>query len=475
EYALPFYGIRRDLLCNTLLHPKDEHNNEYKIIKTGPNSITAEIFTPQLSSKGKHLQSTASLLFDADGEITGAIETLQDITLRKQAEETIQNQCKLFESMLTAMPLPVFYKNAEGKYLGCNQEFAEFTGKSKSDIENHTVYEIWKEPYASLYAEKDQALLDNPSFQHYRAQINGANDEMRDVIFHKSVFFDSEGNVGGIIGVIQDITDELIVKAALQESESKLRAIFNQSFQFTGLVSASGNVLAINQTALDFAGIKEEDIVGLYFPDTPFWKYSKDRNRCIEAIEKAGIGKTVRFQTMYTNAKADKRHIDFSLKPFFDDNGAILFLIAEGRDVTEYVELEEQFRQTQKMEAIGTLAGGIAHDFNNMLFAIQGYNELAYFEAPDNSPVRERLDQSQKAIIRAQNLVKQILAFSRKVDHDREPLELNKEIDEIFQLIHSTLPSTINVHIHLPGQPIYALVDATQLHQVLMNLCTNSA
>lgn len=475
EYALPFYGERRKVLCDLLLQSVPEDPAHYDAVKREANSIAADAYTPNLGPAGKHLHATASLLFGIDGETIGAIETLRDITERKNAQESIKNQYELFETLLNAIPLPVFYKNADGKYIGCNRAYEKMIGKSFNDIANRTTQEIWSEPLASSYMEQDRQLLAHPVTQQFQTKTFRADGANREVICYKSVFHDFGGNISGIIGVIQDITDEIIIKAALQESESKLRAIFNQSFQFMGLVSTSGVLLAINETALSFVGLNEDALVGTPFADTKFWSQSPDRSKCIDAIQRAANGEVVRFQTRHPNSENHLHHIDFSFKPFYDDDGSIPYLIAEGRDVTEYVALEEQFRQTQKMEAIGTLAGGIAHDFNNMLFAIQGYNELAYFDSPEDSNIRKFLSQSQKAIVRAQNLVKQILAFSRKVENERQPVDLCNDIYDIFQLIRASLPATIQVDIGLPEHPVYVLADPTQLHQVLMNLCTNAA
>ncbi|MDP8243926.1 MAG: PAS domain-containing protein [Candidatus Hinthialibacter antarcticus] len=475
EYALPFYGERRKVLCDLLLQPDPDNTIPYDAVIRDANSIAADAFTPNLGAEGKHLHATASLLFGIDGEVVGAIETLRDISDRISAQETITNQYKLFVTLLDAIPLPVFYKNSDEKYIGCNRAYEKMIGKRFEDIAGRTTQEVWPEALARDYAEQDRQLLEHSGIQQFQTKAVRADGASREVICYKAVFHDSEGNIAGIIGVIQDITDEILIKTSLQESEAKLRAIFNQSFQFMAVVSTSGVVVAINQTALDFAGAKENEIVGHHFADTPYWKNSPDRARCIEAIQKASNGEMVRFQKTHPDLDNNIHHIDFSIKPFYNDDGSIPYLIAEGRDVSEYVALEEQFRQTQKMEAIGTLAGGIAHDFNNMLFAIQGYNELAYIDSPEDGNVRQRLDQSQKAIVRAQELVKQILAFSRKVENERKPIDLSKDIYEIFQLIRAPLPTTIQVDINLPDHSVYVLADPTQLHQVLMNLCTNAA
>jgi nitrogen-specific signal transduction histidine kinase/CheY-like chemotaxis protein len=144
------------------------------------------------------------------------------------------------------------------------------------------------------------------------------------------------------------------------------------------------------------------------------------------------------------------------------------------RDISERKRLEEQLLQAQKMEAIGTLAGGIAHDFNNILQAILGYTELALGDMPPTSAVQQSLQQVRTAGIRARDLVQRILAFSRRTAAARYPVYLHVLVQETLTLLRASLPSTITIRQHLTQDAGAVLADATQMHQVLMNLCANA-
>jgi signal transduction histidine kinase/CheY-like chemotaxis protein len=137
--------------------------------------------------------------------------------------------------------------------------------------------------------------------------------------------------------------------------------------------------------------------------------------------------------------------------------------------------LEQQLFQSQKMEAIGTLASGIAHDFNNILTAIMGYVELAKMDAAPRSKVRLDLEQALSAAHRAQELIRQILSFSRKPDGRRQPLNLGSVIQESLKLLRASIPATIEIRQHLNDDGTLVMANATQLHQVLMNLFTNAS
>ena len=144
------------------------------------------------------------------------------------------------------------------------------------------------------------------------------------------------------------------------------------------------------------------------------------------------------------------------------------------RDITERRTLETQVRQTQKMEAMGTLAGGIAHDFNNILSAISGYAELATLNAKGNNAAQQNLEEVLVAGQRAKELVQQILAFSRQTEHERQPIELKSVVKEVCKFLRASLPTTVEIRQNFTKAPTIILGDPIQMHQVVMNLCANA-
>ncbi|MDI6726045.1 MAG: response regulator [Smithellaceae bacterium] len=155
---------------------------------------------------------------------------------------------------------------------------------------------------------------------------------------------------------------------------------------------------------------------------------------------------------------------------------AITQLYAERERLeNERLVLEERLRQSQKMEAIGTLAGGIAHDFNNILAGILGYAEMAGWDLPEGSRARTNLEQCIKSTYRARDLVQQILAFSRQSKQERRPLDIAPLIRESLQLLRASLPATIEIRQNIEVSAGIIMADPTEISQVLMNLCTNAA
>ncbi|RPI77124.1 MAG: hybrid sensor histidine kinase/response regulator [Desulfobacteraceae bacterium] len=140
----------------------------------------------------------------------------------------------------------------------------------------------------------------------------------------------------------------------------------------------------------------------------------------------------------------------------------------------ERLRLESQLQKSQKLEAIGTLAGGIAHDFNNILYAIIGNAEMSLYDLPEASPARYPVEQVLKASFRARDLVRQILAFSRQAEKEIKPVQVNMIVKEALKLLRATLPATIEIRHRMSALRNTVLGDPTQIHQVVMNLCTNA-
>lgn len=162
--------------------------------------------------------------------------------------------------------------------------------------------------------------------------------------------------------------------------------------------------------------------------------------------------------------------------PLFDDKHEILSVVLLMEDITKILAREKRMRQIQKMEAIGTLAGGIAHDFNNILTAILGYTELGMSMVQGNeTKLPDYLKQIHNAGTRAAELVKQILTFSRKTELELKPLNLSPIVKEALKLIRSTTPTTIKINQKIESDLGQVLADATQIHQIIMNLCTNAS
>ena len=261
--------------------------------------------------------------------------------------------------------------------------------------------------------------------------------------------------------------------AALQESETRYRTLYDHTPVMMHSIDATGTIISVNRHWLDTLGYTRQEVLGK--PSTAFLTEAS-RHYAVEEVLPAffqtGVCRDIPYQMVRKNGEI----IDVLLSAAAerDARGAIQYSLAFTVDITERQRLEAQMRQGQKMEAIGTLAGGIAHEFNNILSAIIGYADLTQHEMPQGSNAWSNIQEVLKAGRRAKDLVQQILAFSHPSDHDRELLPITLAIAETLTLLRATLPTTIDVRQYLDEASGTVLANRTQLHQVLLNLCTNA-
>ncbi|MFZ2631587.1 MAG: ATP-binding protein [Desulfosalsimonadaceae bacterium] len=233
----------------------------------------------------------------------------------------------------------------------------------------------------------------------------------------------------------------------------------------------------INPVLLDWLGRPEKDILGKAFSDmAPLILAPKSRRavtqNTIDQIKKGAI--IAGLEIWIIDPQGKTRPVSFSAAGVRDKEGRIIGGVMILVDMTELKQLETRLRQSQKMEAIGTMAGGIAHDFNNILSGIMGNTELLQYQKDLGEPVKKRLDTIYAASQRARDLVAQILLFSRKSEQEMRPVAPRLIIAETVKLLKASLPSTIEIRQAMDDESVQVMGDPTQIHQILMNLCTNA-
>ena len=273
---------------------------------------------------------------------------VRDITSRKQAEKVLQESAWFQQQLIDALPAPVFFKDPEGRYLGCNKAYESFLNMGRDEIIGKSVFEIAPEELAAIYHEKDLALFRSPGIQIYESSVRDADGSVHNVVFHKATFSMGDGSVGGVIGAILDITERKRAEEALKEGERKFRAIFDQTFQFMGLLTIDGRLIEANRTALQFSGVQESDVIGKPFWETPWWTHSTELQETLRAaVEKAAAGEVVRLEPTHPSPDGSLHCMDFSLKPLMDEDGGVAFLIAEARDINERRQAEEALHESE--------------------------------------------------------------------------------------------------------------------------------
>lgn len=273
-----------------------------------------------------------------------------------------------------------------------------------------------------------------------------------------------------IIFLIHTIIVRREVEAELRESEERYFSLFAENHSVMLLIDPQTiRIVDANPAACRYYGYALEELVGEKVSIINILPEEDIRQR----VDDVQQGKYSWILAKQRLASGEIREVEIYSGPITLHGQQLLYSIVH--DITDRRKLEEQLRQAQKMEALGTLAGGIAHDFNNILAAMLGYAELARDEQPADSKTRDYLENVLVAGDRAKELVRHILAFSRKGSESRGPVPIYNVVEEVLQLLRASLPTTIEIRSTLEKSCGYVIADSTQLHQVVLNLCTNAA
>jgi len=280
------------------------------------------------------------------------------------------------------------------------------------------------------------------------------------------------------VALFEKISQRKQTQEKLLESEERFRLSFYISPDAININRlADGLFVDINEGFTKLSGFTREDVIGRTSLEIGLWNRREDRETLLRGLKEQGY---------YENLEADFRRKDGSvgrglMSARIIHLQGVPHLLSITRDITERKRAEQERRmlearlqRAEKMEAIGTLAGGIAHDFNNILMATIGFTELARIEETPEAR-NECLAQVMVACKRAKDLVNQILTFSRMQETEKQPVQITPVIKEGIKLLRSSIPSTIEIREAIENKPTVVIADPTQIHQVLMNLCTNSA
>ena len=259
--------------------------------------------------------------------------------------------------------------------------------------------------------------------------------------------------------------------AALGERNALLKSVFEGTGDAVFVKDAAGRYLIVNKQVATYFGRPIEEIIGKTAFELTDAESARNLTKHDERILETGENNTVDFQMIH---EGTTRHFLLTRAPYRDPGGKIIGVIGVTRDITQYKGIEERLRQSQKMEAIGTLAGGVAHDFNNILMVISGYSSVLAEALRTNAKLHGHVEQIQKAGERAASLTRQLLAFSRKETIQPAPLNVNDVVGGIEKLLHRLIGEHISISTQLPMGLGMVMADAGQLEQVILNLAVNA-
>jgi PAS domain S-box-containing protein len=402
---------------------------------------------------------------------SGSRSLFEDILVKRAATH---KDCLAFEQELfDAIPLPAFFQDADGRYLGVNRALADFLGVEQKMLLEQGVYPFLVPGLAEEYRQKDAELLAGGGRDSFEGLVLGRDGHDRSVLFTRATVHDREGRGLGLIVTLFDLS-------ALKEAQRNLGEIESQK---QAILDAFPGTLALLDCDLQVIWSNRDNKKGMASMARSCHELLHGRKApCVDcAVRRSILSGQIESGIHETEIDADsgvKNFFDVVAAPVKDASGKVTSVVAISRDITQKMQLEKQVRHSQKMEAIGSLAGGIAHDFNNVLTPIIGHAEIMRFRLRQSGQQDQELEKSIGEILtaakRAKSLVGQILTFARSQEQNRVALYVHPIVKEVMSLIKVALPSTIEIHQEIDTNCGQVLMDPVQLHQVLMNLCTNS-
>jgi len=413
-----------------------------------------------------------------NGERIGIIGISRDITHLHNLESEIRQNEKLLRSLINSTPDIICFKDGKGRWIEANQADLELFQLTEVDYHGKTDLELAEfNPY---YRDAFRACVESDELAWQKGELSrgieiipreNRTPKVYDVI--KVPMFSESGERKGLVVLGRDLTDHYQTQESLRKSEKKYRRIFEQSVDVFFESTADGYFKVINPAGLKLFGYDSlEEIQKVHIP-TELYVDPKDRIGYLEILKtnKAIQDHEMRFRrkdgsvvTVLVTSHAEQ-----------DENGEFRMFWGNLKDVTERKLLEEQLVHAQKMESIGTLAGGIAHDFNNLLTVINGYTQILLLKEEQGKGLgRSELEQILSAGKSAENLIRQLLAFSRKQMHQPQVLDLNEILSDLQPMLRRWILEDIEIQMDLMPNLPHIKADQAQLEQVFINLVVNA-
>jgi len=410
---------------------------------------------------------TSSVERTADGTVLGYQGIIRDVSELKRATELLKAERERLFSILNELPAFVDLHAPDHTIRFANRSFRQNFG----DPEGRFCYEV-------LHG-RDKPCEECPTFRVFETRIPQSLEwthakGLTYQIYHYP-FYDVDGSLL-VLELGLDITDRKRAEQALRESEVKYRELVENANSIIVRVDPQGRITFFNEFAERFFGYSKDEIFGRHLVGT-IVPETEGSGRDLAAMIEDIILHPERYasnENENVKRNGERVWVSWTNRPLFDADGRLVEILGIGNDVTQRRKLEEQYRQSQKMEAVGRLAGGIAHDFNNLLTVIIGYSELLSSGLAKNDPLRLNAQEIQKAGERAASLTRRLLVFSRKQILLPRVMDLNQVIRDMETLLGRLIGEDIELVTALSPGLGSVKADPGQIEQVIMNLVVNA-
>jgi len=406
---------------------------------------------------------------DARGAVCGLICIATDVTELHLAKEALAQSEETFRTLAEDSPALICRFLPNGCISYVNQAYCAAFGKTASELLGRSFLDLVPAEEREGILAHLRAFTPQAPVTTYEHQVTLPDGRIGWQSWTDRALFDQAGNLTAFQSVGVDTT-------ARKQAEIDLRRLHRAIEQ-----AAEGVLITDKDGTITYVNPALERMTGLSGAE------ARENGLSVQEVRQAVLhhqesavhvdegGNVWRGTSSFARPHGQNVEVEFTISAIHDTAGEVISYVAVCRDVTEKRTLERQLWQAQKMEALGTLAGGIAHDFNNILASIMGFTELALDDTPPTGRARGSLTRVLKASSRAKELVRQILTFSRRADRERRTLQADEVVGEALRLMEASLPKDISIVPQMQAQGCAILADPSQIHQIVMNLCTNAA
>ncbi|MCX7983777.1 MAG: PAS domain S-box protein [Bacteroidetes bacterium] len=421
-------------------------------------------------------------LKDENGRVIGALSSARDITEQRRAEEKLKETIEKYQTLFNQSVEGIYVHECDGKIVEVNQMACKQSGYTQEELLQMNVLDFIAQDSAEKNLSKAEIL------QQWREWKAGETYTIVAHHIHKTGYIYPVEITAGIVkfsnknlilAIVKDITERFQAEQAVRESEEKYRLLAETTPDFIVLHDTNGKLLYVNESAAKFSGVDRKTVLGQSMLDL---LPPNNRAELEDHLRRRQRGDTsiFHYETEMVNSQGTQCYLDVYSAPIIVE-GRIEQVLIVARDVTERKRMEqellrqeEQLRQIQKMEAIGQLASGIAHDFNNILGIILGHASQLLLCAEIPEKCRRSIAIIERTTERGADLVKQLLTIARKTEPVVAPVNIQEMIIELAKMLRETFPKNIEVVTNVKRTIPFVLADASQVHQILMNLCVNA-